>query len=234
VVSDDPAVVKNVGEAIAAGGMESIAVSTGEDALWHLENDAYDAVFGNVLLRGMSGLEMAEEIGASHPGLPVYLIGEPAGAVATTGATGGILQLPVTAEKVAEILRQLKPPSTTAREVRAVDEQRSSSRLKDIVLFLMGPLIAFGYILLFPVIGLGMIIYSAVGAKPAVEETGQARSARKPKPGLLKAMGMLFVIGITGVFYGLVAPFMGIVLVIWFSLEAWRRVGVKALGPERL
>lgn len=231
VVSDDPAVVKSVGEALVAGGMESIAVSTGEDALWQLDNDACDAVLGSVVLRGMSGAEMAAEIGANHPGLPVYLMGE----AAASAGVAGIIQLPVSAAKIAEIAGQIKQPlaAADATQARADAGPGSSSRLRDIVLFLLGPLIAFGYIVLFPVIGLGMIIYSAVGAKPAVDESLQARSARIPKPSLFKAVGMLLAVGISGVFYGLVAPAMGIVLVVWFSLEAWRRAGARAVGSER-
>jgi hypothetical protein len=54
-----------------------------------------------------------------------------------------------------------------------------------------------------------------------------------PKQGLLKAFGMMLAVAVIGVLYGLVAPILGIMLVLWFGMEAWGKLGAKAVGTGR-
>jgi CheY-like chemotaxis protein len=218
LVTDDSAVARTLDEAFSGKGIGVVAVPTGEDALWQLENDGFDAILTDLVLRGMSGHELEEEVRERQPGLPVFIV---AGGRASTEMLAAI----------ADRVLSSAAPAVAAAQPQAV--ARSGSRLRDVVLFLLGPLVALGYVVAFPVVGLGMLVYSAFEAKPAAEEAEPPPAAASPKTSLLKAFGMMLAIAAVGVFYGLVAPFMGIVLVVWFGLEAWGKVGVRAIGSGR-
>lgn len=222
LVTGDPALAKSLGETFSGKGLGVVAVDSAEEALWQLDGDGFAAVVSETALRGMSGQELADEIGRRGLALPVHLIG-----------TGASLQLPLAAGKIEEIAQraQSAPAPAMAAQPRAMAEPRS--RLKDVVLFLLGPVFALGYIVVFPVVGLGMLIISAFEAKPAAEEAAPQPAAEAPKSSLLKALGMLLAVMVVGVFFGLVAPFMGILLVVWFGLEAWTKLGARAIGSSR-
>jgi CheY-like chemotaxis protein len=211
LVTGDPAVAQNLGESFSGKGIGVVPVETAEEALWQLEGNGFSAIVSETALRGMSGQELAEELRERGSSLPFY-------------------QLPLSAEKLAEIAAQI--PSAPA-PAAAAQTAGSRSRLKDVVLFLLGPVFALGYIVVFPVVGLGMLIISAFEAKPATAEAEAQPAAEAPRSSLLKALGMLLAVVVVGVFYGLVAPFMGIVLVVWFGLEAWTKLGARAIGSGR-
>jgi CheY-like chemotaxis protein len=218
LVTGDPAAAKNLGESFSGKGISVVAVETAEEALWRLEGDGFSAILSETRLRGMSGQELAEELGERGSSLPFF-------------------QLPQSAEKLAEIAEQLQSAPEPAAAAATAAQPRAAagprSRLKDVVLFLLGPVFALGYIIVFPVVGLGMLIISAFEAKPATEAAEAQPAAEAPKSSLLKALGMLLAVVVVGVFYGLVAPFMGIVLVVWFGLEAWTKLGARAIGAGR-
>lgn len=211
LVTGDPAAAASLGEPFLGKGIVVVAVETAEEALWQLESDGFSAILSETRLRGMSGQELAEELRERGSPLPFH-------------------QLPLSAEKLAEIAAQMP---TAPAPAAAAQTPASGSRLKDVVLFLLGPVFALGYIVVFPVVGLGMLIVSAFEAKPANAEAEPQPAAQAPKSSLLKALGMLLAVVVVGVFYGLVAPFMGIVLVVWFGLEAWTKLGARAIGSGR-
>ena len=243
LVDEDPAVRKIFEQVFSARAIAVIAVASGEEALWQLGNGAYDAVFGDLVLRGMSGLEMAEEIRASRPGLPVVIIAGRGAESAQDRAAAGVsefLRMPLSAEELAKAADRVlqAAESLAASQPRAQQPAAaqattgSESRLKDVVLFLSAPLIALAYVLAFPVIGLGMLVFSAFEKKPQAPEDAEPLPLAAPaKPSLLKAVGMMLAMAVVGVFYGLLAPIMGIVLVLWFGLEAWGKLGARAVGP---
>lgn len=238
LVSDDPAVGTGLVEALSAKGIGVVAVPTGEDALWRMESGGFDAILSAVALRGMSGLELAAEARERWPGLPVFLLaGEPAPDGESRADVAGYLRLPLSPDQLAEVSDRVLSTATPAAQPREAETPqpaaRSGSRLRDIVLFLLGPLIALGYIVVFPVVGLGMLVYSAFKEVPARDEAAPLPAAAAPKPGLLKALGMMIAVTAIGIFYGLLAPVMGIVLVIWFGLEAWGKAGARAIGSGR-
>ena len=74
LVGDDPVERERSEKILSGKGYTVITAASGEDALWQLGNGKFDAVFTNMTLRGMSGLEVAEEIHASQPRLPVVII----------------------------------------------------------------------------------------------------------------------------------------------------------------
>ena len=61
---------------------------SGEDALGRAEREPFDAVFSDVVMPGMSGLELAEALSRSHPNLPVILTTGYSDQIAASGAGG--------------------------------------------------------------------------------------------------------------------------------------------------
>jgi hypothetical protein len=101
-----------------------------------------------------------------------------------------------------------------------------------VVLFLLAPVVALGYVIAFPVVGLGMLVFSAFKTEERPQEA-EPLPAEGPKPSILKGVGMMIAVAAVGIFYGLVAPFLGIVLIVWFGLEAWGKVGARAVASDR-
>ncbi len=74
IVDDERAVANLLADAIRGQGHEAALVHRGEDALAELERARPDAVFLDVLMPGMSGVEVLRRIRATDPTLPVILI----------------------------------------------------------------------------------------------------------------------------------------------------------------
>lgn len=248
VVDDDPAVRKSVDQVLSGKGHAVITASSGEDALWELDNGQFDAVFTGIVLRGMSGLEMAEEIRARQTGLPVVIVtGHGSEAAKKRAAAAGVTEflektlpadeLAAAAERVLKAARPAATMPSPAQATNVATAQAASptvSRLKNVVLFLLAPLISLFYLLTFPIIGLGMLIYMTLLKK---EERPEAAEALRPAPlarsSILKAMGMILAMGVSGVVYGILGPILGVGLVLWFGFQAWGRLGSKAMGSGR-
>ena len=118
IVDDDPVARGGFEKDLAGKGHTVITAASGEDALWQVGDDRYDAVVTRMNLRGISGLEVAEEIQASQFRVPVIIIAD-AGtedalkAAAAAGVAAEILRRPVSpgrpAETLDRVLRSRKP-----------------------------------------------------------------------------------------------------------------------------
>jgi signal transduction histidine kinase len=75
VVDDDPNVLKSLTALLGHSGYEYFSAATGEEALEAGENDAFDLVLLDVMMPGMSGLEVCRRLKAQHDNfLPVILV----------------------------------------------------------------------------------------------------------------------------------------------------------------
>ena len=74
VVDDEPAVAYLLGDAIGGSGHEVIVATSGEEALGLLEHCVPDAVFLDVSMPEMCGVEVLRRVRGRHPDLPVFLI----------------------------------------------------------------------------------------------------------------------------------------------------------------
>ena len=74
IVDDEPAVASLLADAIQDQGHEATIVHRGREALARLGEQPYDAVFLDVLMPEMSGIEVLRRIRATHPTLPVIVI----------------------------------------------------------------------------------------------------------------------------------------------------------------
>lgn len=74
IVDDERAVANLLADAIQVQGHEATVVDRGDEALAALARQRPDAVFLDVLMPGMSGVEVLRRIRATDPDLPVILI----------------------------------------------------------------------------------------------------------------------------------------------------------------
>jgi CheY-like chemotaxis protein len=240
LVGSDHAVRTGLEQVLSARACDLVTAPSGEDALWQLGHGAYDAVFTDMVMRGMSGLEVAEEIQARRPGLPVVILSaEGSGAANASAAAAGVaefLHKPLSPERLAAAVDRV----LQARDSVAVSQRQTPlaevaptqatsepvARLKSVVLFLLAPFIGLAYILIFPVVGLGMLA-SLVQQTP--EQAAAPRPAAVPRGSLLKALPTMLGVVLIGVACAVVVPVLGIGLLLWLSIEAWGRLGAKAV-----
>jgi PAS domain S-box-containing protein len=88
-------------------GYETTWAANGSEALSLLsETEGFDAVFSDVVMPGMSGIELGLEIRRRHPGLPVVLTSGYSHVLADKGRHGfELLQKPYAVEDLSRILR---------------------------------------------------------------------------------------------------------------------------------
>jgi two-component system NtrC family sensor kinase len=120
VVEDNAEVGRFTTDALAELGYATRLVSNATHALEELAvgADRFDAVFTDVVMPGMTGIELAQEIRRRHPELPVVLTSGYSHALSEQGSHGfELLQKPYSIEQLSLVLyragrRKLKPAST--------------------------------------------------------------------------------------------------------------------------
>lgn len=109
IVEDNEDIGRFARELLTDLGYEAERVSTAEKALARLANAAeqFDIVFSDVMMPGMSGLEMAQELKRSRPELPIVLTSGYSDALALDGVQGfELLQKPYSVEDLSRTLRR--------------------------------------------------------------------------------------------------------------------------------
>jgi CheY-like chemotaxis protein len=244
VVDGDPVVRKSFEQVLSGKGYAVTTVSSGEDALWQLGNGTYDALFTDIALRGISGLDVAEEIHTRQPGLPVVIItGDGSGAARERAAAAGVaefLRKPLSPEQLADTADRVLPatesdvalqPQTPVGEIAPAQAiSKPVSRLKNIVLFLLAPFIGLAYLLAFPVFAVGMALWMALEQPDEAEPLHPAAPAKRS---VLKTIAMMPAAVLIGVVYAVAGPILGIGVLLSFGLQAWGKVGAKAMGPSQ-
>jgi len=244
VVDEDPDVKKSFEQVLSGKGYAVVPASSGEDALWELANGTYDAVFTDVVMRGMSGLDMAEEIHARHPGLPVVIVTDDGSAAvqerAAAARVAGFLHKPLLPEQLADtaahVLQAAASAATPQRQTTAAEAAPAQaipkplSRLKGVFLFLLAPFVGLFYIIIFPVVGLGMLasLVLSTDTKKTVEAE-PLQPAAPAKLRVLKIVAMMIIATAIGIAYAVVAPLLGIGVLIYFSVQAWGKLGARAI-----
>ena len=109
VVEDDERVGQFSTETLLDLGHETSLVTSGREALDLLEKDDlhFDVVFTDVMMPGMSGLELAQAIRTRFPGLPVLLTSGYSEIIAKEGTFGlPLLRKPYSVEALSRALRK--------------------------------------------------------------------------------------------------------------------------------
>jgi CheY-like chemotaxis protein len=74
VVDDDPAVRQTFAQTLTRKGHTVVGAETGLEALDKAAHDDFDAVFLDIMMPGMDGIEVAEQLQETHPSLPVVIV----------------------------------------------------------------------------------------------------------------------------------------------------------------
>lgn len=219
VVDDDPVVGKSFNRVLSGKGYAVITAANGEEALAKLGSGIYDAVFTDIKMPGMSGIEVAERIKATRPWLPVVIVtgyGSPENeARAEAAGVCGFLRKPLSPEMIeggaeAALLRNAAAPAAeAAAPAIAVAEEGAGSRAKNIALFFAAPFIGLAYILAFPFVGLGLLLWMA----------GKAFAKNRAARTIALAIAAPFI----GLVYLLAFPFIGLGMLAWIGAKALLR-----------
>lgn len=251
VVDDDPVVAKSFDRVLSGKGYAVITASNGQEALNKLEAEDYDVVFTDIKMPGMSGLEMAERVKERRPWLPVVIVtgyGSPGNeARAEAAGVSGFLRKPLSPEMIEgsaqkafsekDATAQSAAPSVaTAQPVAAPVASPANSVLrflKNVALFFAAPFIGLAYILTFPIVGLGMLIWTAAQAQQKkAEEAAKLQPAAPAKRSAMKTAALVLAAPFIGLAYVIVGPILGLGLLLWFGFQAWSKFGAKALASR--
>ena len=86
-------------------------VRSGEQALRLAQAESFDAVFTDVVMPGMSGLELASRLAELRPDLPIILTTGYSDEIAKSGAGGRpVILKPYRPETLAAAIDQVLPP----------------------------------------------------------------------------------------------------------------------------
>ena len=110
VVEDNPEVGKFAADALSGLGYTAKLVGNASHALEELDADAdrFDVVFTDVVMPGMTGIELAQEIRRRHADLPVVLTSGYSHVLSEHGSTGyELLQKPYAAEQLGRVLNRV-------------------------------------------------------------------------------------------------------------------------------
>lgn len=238
VVDDDPVVAKSFGRVLAGKGYMVMTAGNGEEALDKLTREDYDLVYTDIRMPGMDGIEVAEQVKARRPWIPVVIVTgygtseneakakqigvsaflhkplspemiEGSAREALAGTVAGI----AAALGVAGAVPEARPEAAT----ETAEPERGGSAAKNVALFLAAPFIALAYILAFPFVGIAMLVW--IGTE-SLRKNGTARMI-----GLaLKNVGLLIAAPFIGLALVLVVPFVGLGALAWMGVKAlWTR-----------
>lgn len=243
VVDDDPVVGKSFDRVLSGKGYAVITASNGAEALKKLETEDYDVVFTDIKMPGMSGLDMAEQVKQRRPWMPVVIVtgyGSPGNeARAEAAGVSGFLRKPLSPEMIegsaekawSEKAAMAQAAVQTTAEIPA---QSTASGIggvvKNIALFLAAPFIGLAYILVFPIVGLGMLAWTAAQAQQKKAEEARLHPVAPAKPSAMKTAGMVIAAPFIGLAFVVAGPILGLGMLLWFGFQAWGKLGAKVLS----
>src|SRR3989344_5944278 len=231
VVDDDPVIGKSFDRVLSGRGYAVITAANGEEALKKLSAEAYDVVFTDIKMPGMSGIEVAKRVKASQPWLPVVIV-TGYGTVenearAREAGVSGFLRKPLSPEMIvgtteltlvapmAEVAPAVADIVETPAPTAVAAETKTGSRVKDIALFLAAPFIGLVYMLLFPFVGMFLLARVAFQAREKKLEA-EAAVGRSP----LKSVALFLAAPFIGLIFAIGAPFIGLALLVRAALKA--------------
>ena len=187
VVDDDPVVAKSFDRVLSGKGYAVITARDGPEAMYKLTHENYDAVFTDIRMPGMDGLEVAARIKAARPWLPVVIVtgyGSPANeARAKEIGVAGFLNKPLSPEMIEDSAREamkwkavdIAAPAVTAKPAEPVPVAHSGTApgaarfAKNLALFVAAPFIGLAYAVAFPFVGLALL--ARYGYRALLERT---------------------------------------------------------------
>jgi len=223
VVDDDPVVGKSFDRVLSAKGYAVITAHNGEEALKKLAEENYDAVFTDIRMPGLSGIEVAERIKANRPWLPVVIVTgygtADNEARAHAAGVADFLHKPLSPEMIegsaAKVLRETEAATTPAGEAIVAEAEVAAEEAtwKRIGMLFAAPFVGLAYVIALPFVGLGML-------------AGMAAKATMPKKaiGFVRNVALFLAAPFVALAYTIAFPFIGLGMLAW--------AGLKALGAN--
>jgi DNA-binding NtrC family response regulator len=186
VVDDDPVVGQSFKRVLSGKGYVVITAEDGYDALAKLRDENYDLVFTDLRMPGMNGLEVAEQVKARQPWLPVVIVtgygSSKSEERARAAGVSEFLHKPLSPEMIEDSTERALRGAVAARQAQAEGTPaaaqaepamaQKSNMLKNMALFLVAPFIGLLYAVLLPFVGLGMLAWiggKALLGRPAAQ-----------------------------------------------------------------
>jgi len=112
VVDDEPEVAEVIAESVRIQGHETVIAHDGQEALDILGTYNPDAVFLDLVMPGLTGLEVLQRVRQTHQGLPVIIISGRATIAQVTEAkrlgVTDVVEKPFALKHLSEALTDLK------------------------------------------------------------------------------------------------------------------------------
>jgi len=229
VVDDDPVVRKSFDRVLSAKGYAVITAESGEEAMRKLAEEKYDAVYTDIRMPGMSGLDVAEQVKARKPWTPVVIITgygtEAAEARAKAAGVANFLHKPLSPEAIEDSARaitenagQIELPlaplaPAVAIEVEAEKEPGTNNPVLNLLLFLAAPFIGLAYVIALPFVGmalLGKIAWTEAAKNARIRSTLRATWH----------FGMMLAAPFVGLVFFIFFPVFGIAALLWTAGKA--------------
>lgn len=203
VVEADSALGADIERVLSKKALAVVIIANGAEALKMLAADSYAAVFADVDAPGLGGLEVAAQLKAQQPWMPVILIGggEADDSRARAAGAVGVLRKPLTDDKIEEAARLIleSAPSLAAHAETAPASKSAGG---------IGSLIAAAFIALFtaiaaPAVAVGGWLW--LGLESATRE-GAASTGRTA----VARIFLFFLSPFLALFYMGVMPMIGV------------------------
>jgi CheY-like chemotaxis protein len=229
VVDDDPVVAKSFDRVLSGKGYAVINARDGEEALRKLKDEQYDVVFTDIRMPGMSGIDVARQVKAKQPWLPVVIVTgygtDENEAQARSAGVSGFLHKPLTPDMIEETAQKallerdaapaVQPAAVAVAAPAAAAAPEARGALKSIALFVAAPFIGLFYLVVGPIVGLAMLAW--MGLKALGEQQAVRRAAV-----FVKNVALFLAAPFIGLAYALLFPFIGLGMLAWNGVQAMR------------
>jgi CheY-like chemotaxis protein len=217
VVDDDPVVGKSFEKVLTSKGYAVINCHSGAEALEKLGKEEYDAVFTDLKMPEMDGMEVATRVKASQPWMPIVIVtgygSKESRIQAETLGITDFMQKPLTPEMIEEsadrAMLEKQSIVDVVEEVAAPVAEEQQSKALAIALFFAAPFIGLLYAMFMPIVGLGMLAYVAYKAFAKTKVFTH-----------VKNVGLLISAPFIGLAYAVSMPFVGIGMLLYVGGKA--------------
>jgi CheY-like chemotaxis protein len=190
VVDDDPVVQRSFDRVLSGKGYAVISAANAAEALVKLAREEYDAVYTDIRMPGIDGLQLARRLKAKRPWLPVVIVtgygSDASESEAKSIGVSGFLHKPLSPEMIeasAGDLLRARLPELAAAEVTtpakapepfvAAPARRFAQSARNVGLFLAAPFIGLAYAIALPFVGLGILAWE--GYRALAEKNGKEK-----------------------------------------------------------
>jgi CheY-like chemotaxis protein len=239
VVDDDPVIGKSFDRVLSRKGYHVINAANGDEALRKLAAEEYDAIFADIRMPGISGLEVAEHVRARRPWTPVVIITGYGSAEnearARAAGVSSFLRKPLSPEMIARTaeaaLEEASAEATPAAPAPAaipvepaamsLPKESAGSAWKTAAAMIAAPLAMLAFVVLLPFVGLAALAWTALEAwrcrYPGADRVCRSMAAAATR------VGLFFAGPFIALAYIVLFPFIGMVLLTRTGAEAWHR-----------